>query len=65
MANQFQIVISAVDNATATVRKVKNSFATLMAPVTDLGKSISSFGKEVGLDRVGKALTGLVGRRLM
>lgn len=59
MANQFQIVISAVDNATATVRKVNNSFATLMAPVTDLGKSLSAFGKESGLDKIGKSLVSL------
>ena len=59
MANQFQIVISAVDNATATVRKVNNSFATLMAPVTDLGKSISAFSKETGIERIGKSLVSL------
>lgn len=59
MANQFQIVISAVDNATATVRKVNNSFATLMAPVTDLGKSLSAFGKETGIEKIGKSLVSL------
>ncbi|BCQ23160.1 hypothetical protein NK8_12850 [Caballeronia sp. NK8] len=59
MANQFQIVISAVDNATATVRKVNNAFATMMAPVTDLGKSLSAFGKETGIEKIGKSLVSL------
>jgi hypothetical protein len=52
VANQFTIVINAVDKATSTVRKIKGSIADSMAPVTDLGNSLSNLGRETGLNKV-------------
>lgn len=60
MANNFQITISAVDRATAVVRKINASMARLTAPVTRLRQSISSLARETGFDKVGKGIVGVV-----
>lgn len=52
MANPFTITITAVDKATATVRKVNQSMARLTSPVRDLKQSFGSLGRELGLDKV-------------
>ena len=52
MSNKIQFVITAVDRATSTVRKVKGSIASTIAPVTDLGKSLGSLSRETGLSRL-------------
>lgn len=52
MANKIQFVITAVDRATSTVRKVKGSIAGTIAPVTDLGKSLGALSRETGLSRL-------------
>jgi hypothetical protein len=52
MANKIQFVITAVDRATSTVRKVKGSLASTIAPVTALGKSLGSLSRETGLSRL-------------
>jgi len=52
MANKIQFVITAVDRATSTVRKVKGSIAGTIAPVTNLGKSLGALSRETGLSRL-------------
>lgn len=56
MDKKFNIVISAVDKATAVVRKVKSSFSQVTRPLADIKTSVVSLGKETGLDKVGKSL---------
>ena len=55
----FVVTITAVDKATASVRKIKASIAGITKPARDLKASFSSFGKEAGLDRVGKSMKSL------
>ncbi|QNK65763.1 phage tail tape measure protein [Variovorax sp. PAMC26660] len=62
MANVFAITISAVDRATATVRKINNSFSQLTRPVNQLRNSIKALGRELGIDKMAKSL-GNVARR--
>lgn len=62
MANTFQITISAVDKATAVVRKVNNSVSQLARPFQEVGKSFKSLGRELGFQRLGKNL-GDIGRQ--
>src|SRR6185437_14483585 len=59
MANKFPIEVTAVDKATATVRKIKDSMAGLTRPADQLGKSLGALGRETGLNKVGKAITGI------
>lgn len=61
MANAFAITITAVDKATATVKKVNESFGKLTRPISDMRKSVAAFSKEAGIDRLGKSLVN-VGR---
>ncbi|MBR8234600.1 hypothetical protein K6W26_23160 [Burkholderia sp. AU42008] len=58
MANKIQFVITAVDRATSTVRKVKGSIASTISPVTDLAKSLASLSRETGLSRLTRGLLG-------
>lgn len=59
MANKFPIVISAVDNATKTIRGVKNSLSSVTRPVANLKKSVAGFSKEAGLSRVANSFVVL------
>ncbi|TCK39645.1 hypothetical protein B0G84_4985 [Paraburkholderia sp. BL8N3] len=52
----FQITISAVDKATAVAKRVNDSIAKITRPVNDVRTSVAAFGKETGLDRLGKGL---------
>lgn len=61
MANTFSITISAVDKATATVRRVNDSISRLTRPFQDVGKSFKSLGRELGFEKIGKNL-GNIGR---
>lgn len=54
--NVFQIVISATDKATDTVRKVNRSLSRLSAPFQEVGKSFKSLGRELGFQKIGKDL---------
>jgi hypothetical protein len=54
--NNFAITISAVDRATATVRKVNNSISQLTRPVNQLTRSTKALGREIGLDKMAKSL---------
>ncbi|MBO9647357.1 MAG: phage tail tape measure protein [Variovorax sp.] len=54
--NNFAITISAVDRATATVRKVNNSISQLTRPVNQLARSTKALGREIGIDKMAKSL---------
>lgn len=63
MANNFHIVISAVDRATATFKKVNAGMERLTRPTRELKERFAAFGKEAktfakfsGLDVIGKGL---------
>jgi len=60
-ASTFQVTISAVDKATASIRKIKASIANVTKPATDLKASFASLGKEAGLDRVAKGIKSIGG----
>ena len=53
----FKITISAVDKATAVVRKVNNAVSEMTRPFEEVGKSFKSLGRELGFERIGKNLT--------
>jgi hypothetical protein len=54
--NELKIVISAVDKATAVVRKVNDSISKSLRPVTEVQRSLKMLSREAGLDRMGKSL---------
>lgn len=56
MANNFKIVITASDKATATIRKVKDGIAQFTRPIRQVKASIGALGREIGLDRVTQGL---------
>ncbi len=56
MANKFDIIISATDHATKTVRKINDSFSKMVRPISNLQRSAGALGRELGLDKVGKSL---------
>jgi hypothetical protein len=59
VANTFTFTISAVDKATATVRKVNDSIGRMTRPFEDVGKSFKSLGRELGFEKIGKNLTAI------
>jgi len=59
VANAFTITISAVDKATATVRKVNDSVSRLTRPFENVGKSFKSLGRELGFEKIGKNLANI------
>jgi hypothetical protein len=59
MANELKIVISAVDRATAVVRKVNDSVSKALRPVMQVQRSIKALSREAGLDRMGKSLVNV------
>jgi hypothetical protein len=54
MANNFQITISAVDKATAVVKKVNNQVSQFVRPIMEIKQASVSLGKELGIGRMGK-----------
>lgn len=52
----FNIVISATDKATATVRKVNDALDRVARPFKDVGKSFKGLGRELGFEKIGKNL---------
>lgn len=59
MANKFLIEISAVDKATAIVRKINKSLAAITEPITRTQRSVKMLGRELGFDKVGKSLSNV------
>jgi hypothetical protein len=57
--NELKIVISAVDKATAIVRKVNDSVSKSLRPVMEVQRSLKMLGREAGLERMGKSLVGV------
>lgn len=45
--NKFTITLTAVDKATAIIRKINRSTADITRPISNISKSITSMGKEV------------------
>lgn len=56
MNNVFRITITAVDKATAVVRRVKSAASQIIRPITDMKSVVTSLGKETGLDKVGRSI---------
>ena len=56
MANDFKIIISATDKATATVKKVNDSISRFVRPITEIKKASAALGKELGIERMGKSM---------
>ena len=52
MANEFKIVISAVDRASQTVRNINDRISRITRPVHDVRRSMSGLGRELGLNKV-------------
>lgn len=61
MASVFNIVITAVDRATRTVRQINDTFERLTRPLVLIRRSVQQLSTELGLDKVAKAMGG-VGR---
>ena len=61
MASVFNIVITAVDRATRTVRQINDTFERLARPLVLIRRSVQQLSQELGLDKVAKAMGG-VGR---
>lgn len=59
MGNTFQIVISATDKATDTVRKVNKAIGSLTQPFKNVGTSFKSLGRELGFEKIGKNLSSI------
>lgn len=57
MPQTFQIVISATDKATATVRKVNDAISKITRPFDQAGKSFKSLGRELGFDKISANLS--------
>ncbi|MGI4849555.1 MAG: transglycosylase SLT domain-containing protein [Janthinobacterium lividum] len=56
MANDFKIVISAQDRATASIRKVNDSMSRITRPLADAHKSTVAIGKELSKNPIVKGL---------
>ncbi|MCP1376048.1 phage tail tip lysozyme [Dyella lutea] len=59
MSNVFTITISAVDKATATVRKVNDAMGRITRPFEQAGKSFKGLGRELGFEKIGKNLASI------
>jgi soluble lytic murein transglycosylase-like protein len=59
MANNFKITISAVDNATASVKKINDSISRMTRPFANVQRSMKSLGTEIGKNPVVKGLVGI------
>jgi hypothetical protein len=56
MTNTFKITISAVDNATATVKKVNDAMGKITRPVEDAHKSFKRFGVALADNPIAKGM---------
>jgi hypothetical protein len=60
MANNFQITITAIDRATAVVRRINAGMARITQPITNIRRAAGALAKELGFDKVGAAVGGVV-----
>ena len=56
-ANRFEISISCVDKATATINRINATIEKMTRPLNDLGKSLARLSKASGLSKIGTELT--------
>lgn len=63
--NKFTITLTAVDKATAIIRKINRSTADITRPISNISKSVASMGKEVKrspiiqfTEKIGKSALG-------
>lgn len=56
MANRFQILIGATDNATAKIKKINEGMAKITRPISQMKRSVAAFSRESGLTRMGKSM---------
>lgn len=56
MGNNFQITISAIDKATAVVRRINASLDRITAPVVRIQQSVRALSRELGFDTMGKSI---------
>lgn len=60
MAAIFNIVISATDRVTRTVRGINDSLTRITRPFTRIQRSVQQFSRAMGLDKLGKAMGSVV-----
>jgi hypothetical protein len=60
MANNFQITITAIDRATAVVRRINAGMARITQPITNIRRAAGALTRELGFDKVGVAVGGVV-----
>ena len=60
MANNFLITITAIDRATAVVRRINAGMARITQPITNIRRAAGALSKELGFDKVGAAVGGVV-----
>jgi hypothetical protein len=56
MGTRYNIMVTATDAATARVRAIKQGLGSIVAPITNVGKSVKALGKEVGIDKLAKGV---------
>ncbi|HEX3809609.1 MAG TPA: hypothetical protein VHW02_07880 [Rhizomicrobium sp.] len=56
MANKYPIVVTAIDNATAVVKRINERFSRLTRPITQIQGSVKALGKELGVDKLATGL---------
>lgn len=56
MANNFQIKISAIDDATKVVRKINNEIGKSFRPLANMKRSAQSLGREMGIGALGSKI---------
>ncbi|MBI4695498.1 MAG: hypothetical protein HY749_15890 [Gammaproteobacteria bacterium] len=56
MANRLEIIISAADKASATLRKIQQSTERFLKPLERTKQSFKTFGRALGVDELGKSL---------
>lgn len=56
MLPDLKFSITAVDKATASVRKVNDSISKTLRPITRLQRSMGQLGREVGINKIGASL---------
>lgn len=60
--NDFKITISAIDRATAIVKRINGSVAEITRPLRDVQKASKSLGRELGLDAMAKSIANVAGQ---
>jgi len=61
MANQFQIVITAKDQASAAVGKVTSALGRVRGPIAGISSAVERLGETTGLASLGRGLSSLGG----